>query len=174
MIKTLITCFYTLSLDKSFTIIFVFTYIIMFINSVLENKKIKKAIYFCIFFLSLAVIMYITVISRTDSDIESISFIPFSSYISVVNGANPEILRSNYMNVLLFYPLGLSSALLLEKKRRFIIAIIITILFSCGIEGTQFVFLLGYVEIDDVIHNFLGFILGFIAVKGLNLYFKNF
>ena len=170
----IITSFYTLSLESAFTMIFAFAYIIVFINCVLENRKLKKAVYLCIFFLSLTVIVYITIISRAGSEVNSISFIPFKSYMDVANGANPELLRSNFMNVMLFYPLGLSSTLLFKKKSSLVLAFIFALLFSCTIEAIQFAFSLGYVEIDDVIHNFLGFILGFAAVKGLNLYFKNF
>ena len=40
--------------------------------------------------------------SRTDP-----ALIPFFSYYSVLSGGNKEILRSNFMNVVLFFPAGL-------------------------------------------------------------------
>ena len=168
------THFYTLSIDNAFTMFFAITFIIVFLDNIMENIRLKRIIYWGMMLLSNIAIIYLTLISRRCTQVNNISLIPFKSYIDVARGENIEILRANFMNIMLFYPSGLSSTLLLKKKSNLVLAFIFVLLFSCGIEAIQYAFLLGYVEIDDVIHNFLGFILGFVAVKGLNLYFKNF
>lgn len=92
------------------------------------------------------------------------SLTPFASYINVWNGGNPERLRSNFMNVVLFYPDGLLTAILLPKKWRPVLRICLTVLLfalmSAGIEYAQYVLALGLSEVDDVIHNTLGALIG--------------
>lgn len=92
------------------------------------------------------------------------SMIPFDSYRKFLNGGNPELLRSCFMNAVLFYPAGLLSAVMLPGKwnpvaRIMIIGIILTLM-STGIEYAQYAYALGQPEVDDVIHNALGAIIG--------------
>ena len=75
-----------------------------------------------------------------------------------------ELLRSNFMNVALFFPAGLAACELLPKgwrcrKKLFFIGVLFLFL-SAGIEFCQFCFALGQAETDDVIHNVLGAITG--------------
>lgn len=90
--------------------------------------------------------------------------IPFHSYRAVMAGENPELLRSNFMNVVLFYPAGLLGCDLLSegwsRKRRVLAVAILCVLLSLGIECSQYLFALGQAEVDDVIHNGLGALLG--------------
>lgn len=55
-------------------------------------------------------------------------------------------------NIVLFIPLGF----LVGGKRAIIIGLLLTI----GIEITQYVFKLGYCEVDDVINNTIGVVVG--------------
>ena len=172
--KIIYLWFYCLPLWKASLLILLFTFIsVYFVNKYKSKKYVKCIITLCVF-VGISIVLF-TTLNRDISSLDyPVTLIPFKSYVDVFNGANKELIRANFMNVLLFYPLGLSSTLLLKKKSSLVLAFIFALLFSCTIEAIQYVFSLGYVEIDDVIHNFLGFILGFAAVKGLNLYFKNF
>lgn len=82
-------------------------------------------------------------------------------------------MRTNFMNVALFYPAGLLTASLLSKKwsrSQIILSIaILFALFSAAIEYVQFLYLLGKPEIDDVIHNTVGAVCGTIPIilKGM-------
>jgi glycopeptide antibiotics resistance protein len=81
-----------------------------------------------------------------------------------MNGGNIEILRSNFMNAVLFYPAGLVLCSLLPQKWRpwlriLLVSVLLCVL-SCAVEQAQYVYSLGQVEIDDVIHNTLGAMLG--------------
>lgn len=75
---------------------------------------------------------------------------------------NPEMFRTMYMNVLLFLPGGFLLGLLDGKGRvkRYAGILILT---SVMIELLQFWFCLGRAEVDDVICNGLGAILGILA-----------
>ena len=99
------------------------------------------------------------------------NLIPFHSYQEVHNGGNPEIYRSNFMNVVLFYPAGLLATSLLPQKWsgwcRCLLVVLVLTAMSIGIEFLQYRFALGRCEIDDVIHNALGALLGCLAALWL-------
>ena len=113
---------------------------------------------------SIAVILHQTVWNRGSASENAIYLIPFHSYREVLNGGNPEILRSNFMNGILFYPAGLLMASLLPRKWpgwiRVMLPCILLIGFSAGIEYFQYSNQMGQTEIDDVIHNSLGALTG--------------
>lgn len=92
------------------------------------------------------------------------SLIPFHSYYVVFTGGERELLRCNFMNVILFYPAGLFACELLPKSwslaKRVILVAVLFALVSAGIEFCQYHFALGQAEVDDVIHNALGALIG--------------
>ena len=110
------------------------------------------------------------IVSATLAGRSGISFrpapelLPFHSYRAVMAGENPELLRSNFMNAVLFYPMGLLSCDVLpgsrSRKRRVLVAAGLCVLLSLCIECSQYLFALGQSEADDVIHNGLGALLG--------------
>ena len=115
-----------------------------------------------------AVILFGTLGQRTEgSTLSDPILTPFYSYYIALNGGSNEIYRTNFMNIVLFYPTGLFGCALLPKRRRKIwLVILLTTIFallSIGIEYTQYRFGLGLAEADDVIHNTLGVLLGAIA-----------
>jgi len=95
----------------------------------------------------------------------------FQSYRDAVITGNVEIYRSNFMNVVLFYPAGLLAASLLMRKWpewcRLILVVTVLAALSAGIEFLQYHFRLGRCEIDDVIHNTAGALLGCLAAMVL-------
>lgn len=113
---------------------------------------------------SVAVILHLTVSTRESAAGNALYLIPFHSYREVLNGGNPEILRSNFMNVILFYPAGLLAASLLPRKwprwLRVVLPFLLFTGFSIGVEYFQYSHAMGLAEIDDVIHNSLGALLG--------------
>lgn len=69
------------------------------------------------------------------------------------------------MNVVLFYPAGLLLAAVLPKRWRFPVTAVVFVLFSLSIEIAQHSLFLGRGEIDDVLHNTLGAMLGCTALS---------
>lgn len=109
------------------------------------------------------VILYLTIFSRNIGSREA-NLLPFYQIITVMNGGNPEILRTAWMNILLFTPLGVLYAETLPNtvsghKKEWIVIILATSL-SMGIEIIQWTFALGFAEIDDVMCNVFGTIIG--------------
>lgn len=73
-----------------------------------------------------------------------------------------EMYRSLLMNVLLFVPFGLTLPFTLPEKWtcRALLSIVIAAMLSIYVEAAQFIFRLGRAEIDDVLMNTLGAVLG--------------
>lgn len=113
-------------------------------------------------------ILWATVWSRSGSGTASVQLIPLHSYRAVLSGGDPELLRSNFMNVILFYPAGMMIGSLFPRGHRLLcFPVVLTgaVCFSLSIEYLQFSRALGQAEIDDVIHNTLGALLGCLAVS---------
>ena len=111
--------------------------------------------------LTVAVILYATILTRTPSDYKPI-LTPFATFTAALQ--QPELYREMLMNVFLFFPLGLTLSNALPRKRHRWLRIILTTLVGCalsaGIEYAQHRYALGMAEVDDVICNTLGTFVG--------------
>lgn len=111
-----------------------------------------------------SVTVWTTVLVRSGGRIFAPELIPFHSYRKMLATGNIEILRANFMNMALFYPAGLLLASALPRQlpptRRIAAVAMPMLALSIGIEYAQFRWALGDPEMDDVIHNTLGAVLG--------------
>ena len=119
-----------------------------------------------------------TVIFRPTGETRQYDFHPFWSY------DRPELLVENIMNVIVFIPVGMILGSLLRvkgswskygswfkvngsstseatKSMTWLIVLLIGCSISVTIESLQFFFMRGFSEVDDVMHNTLGCILGY-------------
>lgn len=111
----------------------------------------------------MAAVLWITLLRRDETERQMV-LQPFWSYweVFVLHGNN-ELLRSNFMNALLFLPGGLLLGEMVPRTWRWRTVVLALVLFgvlSAAIESLQWVFALGMTETDDVIHNTLGGLLG--------------
>jgi glycopeptide antibiotics resistance protein len=94
--------------------------------------------------------------------------VPFSTimpYITGIANANSGVALMNILaNIFLFIPLGFYVEVLL-RKRKMKIKITIIILIPIIVELIQFVFSLGICDVDDVILNAIGGLLGILVLK---------
>ena len=105
-----------------------------------------------------AAIFYMTVYARGEGTAEAV-LTPFQSFREARE--QPELYRTMLMNVLLFFPVGLSLPFALGKWKPAVpVTVILACLFSAGIEYLQYRYSLGRCEVDDVIMNTLGALLG--------------
>lgn len=113
------------------------------------------------------VVLWMTVLGRSPDVGYETHWIPLHTYWAVFSGAHPEMIRSCFMNVILFYPAGLLLAGLMPENRSYrkgmLCTVLIFALFSLSIELSQHFRQLGNCEIDDVLHNTLGAGLGYAA-----------
>ena len=165
MIQRILICFYCLTVTEVLVTIIVASTMYYLVRNQLSNKLFWNSAKTLFFLAWLAVIAVATLTDRTPGTIPAEpELIPFHSYRAVMAGENKEILRSNFMNVVLFYPAGLFACELLPKSwrraKRVILVAVLFALVSVGIEFCQYHFALGQAEVDDVIHNTLGTLIG--------------
>lgn len=120
-----------------------------------------------------AAVLWATLLNRSSGTLGDFRWFPLHSYREMLQTGNREILRSNMMNIALFYPGGLLLAAILPKERRIPITVAILMLYSISIELTQQALFLGRGEIDDVLHNTLGAWLGCLALCLVSKLFLN-
>lgn len=113
----------------------------------------------------LLAVLTLTLFCRSSGNATALAYpIPFSSYLRCFREDKPELLRSNFMNLLLFYPGGLLLASFLPRHwnrvRLLLVTVAVAFLLSLAIELSQYRWALGQLEADDVLHNTLGALLG--------------
>lgn len=127
----------------------------------MERKKQNawKVINGFLFFCGMAVIFFMTVRSR-DSDVYQVVLRPFASFAEA--RTQPEIYRSMFMNIFLFFPLGLTLPYALPEKwkRNTLLTTLFALVLSITIEYLQYHYHLGRAETDDVLCNTLGAFIG--------------
>ena len=107
-----------------------------------------------------------TVFLRKVGKIHKYDFHPFWSY------SRPDLLVENIMNVVVFIPIGMILGLLLRFKGSWLLAALIGCSISVAIETLQFYFKRGFSEVDDVMHNTLGCMIGFGIVTIVRIVFE--
>lgn len=115
-------------------------------------------------------VLYATVCRTPDSVAQAPILVPFHSYWEAWSAGKTELYRTNFMNLVLFYPGGVLACALYSGNRRPVISVCVMLAlccFSVAIEWCQFHFALGKPEIDDVIHNSLGALLGWFGLQGI-------
>ena len=167
MIGKLLHWLYCLDFGEALLIVAVGTVAYGLIDRWLYKHWWRRLLALCTLLALGAAIIYTTLGNRSGGGDFAHAFIPFHSYREVQNGGNIEIYRSNFMNVVFFYPAGLLATSLLSQKWsgrcRCLLVVLVLTAMSIGIEFLQYRFALGRCEIDDVIHNALGALLGSMA-----------
>ena len=100
-----------------------------------------------------------TVFFRTTSELRKYDIHPFWSYKAIQDGRE-ELLAENIMNVVVFIPVGLLLGIAF-KQMTWWKALLIGCGISVTIESLQFLFKRGFSELDDVMHNTLGCLIGY-------------
>lgn len=123
--------------------------------------KTKGVVYAArLFSLLYIVLLFSTTVIFRETHLEpECKFQPFWHYRDIRQGINVEVLLPDVvLNVLVFIPVGLALCLSFNKHRWLIPLIGFCI--SVAIELLQYLFLKGCTDVDDVIHNTLGCLLG--------------
>ena len=110
-------------------------------------------------------ILCTAVIFRESSESSRINLIPLSSYFDIAkNSYLMEAAAVNALNFILFIPVGLLLGFGFKKitwKKVLLIGLGI----SFSIEFLQFIFKRGLCEVDDLIHNLIGCVIGFLFYR---------
>lgn len=105
---------------------------------------------------------------KVTEGVEEYNFNPFWSYEAIQNGRQ-DLIAENVMNVIVFIPIGMVLGSLLRGKGSWMIMLVVGLCISCSIEMLQYFLKRGFAEVDDVIHNTIGCIIGYILVQGSRL-----
>lgn len=100
-----------------------------------------------------------TVIYRKGYEGVGHNFSPFWSYTAIQEGRS-ALLSENIMNVVVFLPVGLLLSCV-SRRLKWWMVLLIGVCLSVSIEALQFVFMKGFSEVDDVMHNTLGCMIGY-------------
>lgn len=109
-----------------------------------------------------------TVIYRAINLENTHNFVPFWSYVKIINGTSSDLLPQNIMNVVMFLPVGVLGGGLFHKNAIWKVVGIAAAI-SLSIETMQLVLQRGFSEFDDVFHNTLGGLLGYVLWKGAKI-----
>ena len=101
-----------------------------------------------------------TVIYRDFSSEQKHDFMPLWSYWALQKEGNEYLIADNILNVLVFLPVGLLLGLAF-RRIKFWVVLLVGLCISSSIEMLQYVFKRGFAEVDDVIHNVLGCMIGY-------------
>jgi glycopeptide antibiotics resistance protein len=130
------------------------------------------------------ILLLLLILFRTKHLTRSVNLIPFRGIFSfltgvdLVSGKDSSILLHTFAlsnllsNILIFVPLGIYTTLFNSDKRIFKNALLI-IAISISVEVIQFVCKLGIGDIDDVILNGIGGLIGIVICRLLYLMFKD-
>lgn len=142
-----------------FLLLVVWFFLGMFLKYRTQKINLWKAVNALVFLCILTTIIHITLSNRSSGTSEAI-MIPFHSFVEA--RVQPEMYRSMLMNVFLFFPIGLSLPNILPDrwKNSALIAVVFAFLLSSSVEFLQYRYQLGRVEIDDVICNTFGCMVG--------------
>ena len=144
-----------------------------------------RPLWIVLFCVCLAAIILTTVYGRETGDSAGAGFLPLFYSYKLAN-ENPEMYRTCFMNVLLFFPAGLTLAAALRGRskaaggkysraakrierrplvicRKFLIPVAVLFCVSLVIELLQMGLGIGVAEWDDVFHNTVGALLGSLA-----------
>lgn len=126
----------------------------------LQRQFAFRVIFLFYFFL----VLDITVLRRVHNTIDDVSMIPFVNYYAMImggwNGLGRYIARALLGNVILFMPLGQILADTLRCKHKALYIGMIAFFCSLAIEYIQHYYAMGTFEVDDLIHNTWGAVIG--------------
>ncbi len=152
--------------------VYVALLIVLFIGALTLIKLygFRKGLFYSLrlLFVEYVFLLYVsTVIFREVMRVRKYDYTPFWSYQAYLDGREPNALIENFANVLMFVPVGLLLWLMVHGSRLMVrkgwlIAFFLGLGLSVGIESLQYVFKKGVSELDDVMHNTFGCLIGYV------------
>lgn len=135
------------------------------LKKAIENVIVTKIIVKSLFVGYLFVVLYCTLIYKGIHASSEANIIPLYTYIFTWNNFSLYNWELIVFNILLFIPFGFVIILHFKYLQKWRQVIIFGFLSSLCIELIQLKFMLGVFDVDDVINNTLGTMLGFFIIK---------
>jgi glycopeptide antibiotics resistance protein len=131
-----------------------------------NNLKYIKVVYTFLFIGYLLLLAYLTFFSQyygREQVHQSVNLIPFRTIIEFLTSEyNLRSIVTNIAgNIIAFMPMGFFLPLVFKKLEVFSKSIIVALLATLAIEFAQYILKVGTSDVDDVVLNILGAIIGF-------------
>lgn len=136
-------------------------------NKIRKNSRIVCGIVFGLYLLLLAYLVFFSpAFGRTSGVVREYNLIPFRTirnYIKYRAYVNIDIFIINIIgNIVAFMPMGFFIPIMFRSKRSLIEVLFFSLVISFIIEIVQFQLVVGSFDVDDIILNTLGGIIGYL------------
>jgi glycopeptide antibiotics resistance protein len=140
-----------------------------------KGKKVLRQISYLLLFCSLFLILFATIFYTPISfepEEYHINLQPFKwvEEMKLTNGN--QVIAETIPNIIMFIPLGFLIPIVIKKARKWHKTTLIVLLITISIETFQY-FIGRSSDIDDIITNLLGGMIGYAMFKGVNQLFRN-
>ena len=127
-----------------------------------KRHKFNKAQCFAAILLSLyiVVLMYFTVVGRYSHEEYEYKINFFTSYRWFFQYNGEQVLRQLLINFVMLMPVGFLLPVVINAKHKYLITMALSLLLTVFIETMQLITKCGSFEVDDIINNFIGAVLG--------------
>ncbi len=111
----------------------------------------------------LILVLSSTVLSRTTTE-HYYELMPFWSYIEIYKGQR-FLLYENILNVLMLMPVGILLAIGFDIRKKHVV--VTGVMISLTIEVLQLLTKRGLFEFDDILHNSIGCLIGYVVCRAV-------
>ena len=130
-----------------------------------DFRKLNKGM-LAVFLVYVLALAYITFFSREVREETVIKLVPFNSFAKALRTHSPDTINHLLLNIALFVPMGLLFPMIYPEKLSTIFFVLpIGLMCTTLIESLQLILRLGHCDIDDIIANTLGTLLGYLFYK---------
>ncbi len=163
-----------------------FVYGIIYVTYAFVSKRkinIKRFVLSVTFVCFLASLYQVTVIRNWESffdlkfpdfSFQTVQIIPFRTTVITARNSVWSFVYNAFGNMFWFFPLGMIAPPLFKKIDNLFAVVLLGFSVSVSIEILQWFFTTGVSDIDDVIFNVFGTVVGYLLYKHFNVYYRLF
>ena len=110
--------------------------------------------------LYIVVLLYFTVVGRYSHEEYEYKINFFTSYRWFFQYNGEQVLRQLLINLVMLMPVGFLLPIIINTKQKYLVTLALSLQLTVFIETMQLITKCGSFEIDDIINNFIGAVLG--------------
>ena len=123
--------------------------------------------------LYIVVLLYFTVTGRYSHEEYGYEIQFFTSYRWFFEHNGEQVLRQLLINFVMLMPVGFLLPVVIKAKYKYLITMALSLLLTVFIETMQLITKCGSFEVDDIINNFVGAVIGMLIYMLLNKIIQN-
>ena len=113
-------------------------------------------------------VLYYTVLGRYSQEEYTFQIYIYKSYKYLIEDFGPHSLRQVILNIVMLIPFGFLMPIVIKAKSKYLITLLSAFAFILFIESMQLIMQCGTFEVDDIINNLLGTVIGMLLYFLLN------